>query len=146
MSGDPAGLGAVDPTNPQSWNQYSYVNNNPLSHADPSGREDDGDVEDTSDGGIDDNIEDAEGNINIDLIFNGINQTIYSVDPYGAYSAQMDPWFGHAMGQTVLTNPILSNAAGTMNVVSAEYGVVYSLGASIMVGPPVAALVTGLYH
>ena len=24
-SPDPAGLGAVDPTNPQSWNRYAYV-------------------------------------------------------------------------------------------------------------------------
>ena len=29
-SPDPAGLSAVDPTNPQSWNRYSYVLNNPL--------------------------------------------------------------------------------------------------------------------
>jgi RHS repeat-associated protein len=27
---DPAGLGAVDPTNPQSWNRYAYVTNDPL--------------------------------------------------------------------------------------------------------------------
>jgi len=27
---DPAGLAAVDPTNPQSWNRYAYVLNNPL--------------------------------------------------------------------------------------------------------------------
>jgi len=29
-SPDPAGLAAVDPTNPQSWNRYPYVQNNPL--------------------------------------------------------------------------------------------------------------------
>ena len=34
---DPAGLGAVDPTNPQSWNRYAYVLNNPLSSVDPTG-------------------------------------------------------------------------------------------------------------
>ncbi len=27
---DPAGLAAVDPTNPQTWNRYAYVANNPL--------------------------------------------------------------------------------------------------------------------
>src|ERR1043165_7155751 len=26
---DPTGLGAVDPTNPQTWNRYAYVTNNP---------------------------------------------------------------------------------------------------------------------
>jgi RHS repeat-associated protein len=37
ISPDPAGLGAVDPSNPQSWNRYAYVLNNPLSFADPLG-------------------------------------------------------------------------------------------------------------
>ncbi len=31
---DPAGLAAVDPTNPQTWNRYAYVMNNPLSAVD----------------------------------------------------------------------------------------------------------------
>jgi RHS repeat-associated protein len=34
---DPAGINAVDPTNPQSWNRYAYVLNNPLALIDPSG-------------------------------------------------------------------------------------------------------------
>ncbi len=37
ISPDPAGLGAVDPTNPQSWNRYAYVNNNPSAFIDPTG-------------------------------------------------------------------------------------------------------------
>jgi RHS repeat-associated protein len=37
LSPDPAGLDAVDPTNPQSWNRYAYVTNNPLALTDPSG-------------------------------------------------------------------------------------------------------------
>jgi RHS repeat-associated protein len=37
LTPDPAGLAAVDPTNPQSWNRYAYVVNNPISMADPSG-------------------------------------------------------------------------------------------------------------
>jgi RHS repeat-associated protein len=36
-SPDPAGLGAVDPTNPQSWNRYAYVTNGPLQTVDPTG-------------------------------------------------------------------------------------------------------------
>jgi RHS repeat-associated protein len=37
MTPDPAGLAAVDPFNPQSWNRYSYVVNNPTNLIDPSG-------------------------------------------------------------------------------------------------------------
>jgi RHS repeat-associated protein len=39
MHPDPAGFAAVDPTNPQSWNRYSYVLNNPLMATDPFGLE-----------------------------------------------------------------------------------------------------------
>ncbi len=39
LSPDPAGLGAVDPTNPQTWNRYSYVMNNPLALIDLIGEE-----------------------------------------------------------------------------------------------------------
>jgi len=36
-SPDPAGLDAVDPNNPQSWNRYAYVQNSPLNLIDPLG-------------------------------------------------------------------------------------------------------------
>jgi len=37
MTPDPAGMAAVDPGNPQSWNRYAYVLNNPMSYVDASG-------------------------------------------------------------------------------------------------------------
>jgi len=37
VSPDPAGVAAVSLTNPQSWNRYGYVGNNPLSWVDPLG-------------------------------------------------------------------------------------------------------------
>jgi len=40
-SPDPAGLPAVDPTDPQSWNRYDHVLNHPLVNVDPLGLDDD---------------------------------------------------------------------------------------------------------
>jgi RHS repeat-associated protein len=37
MSPDPAGNSVANPANPQTWNMYSYVTNNPLSMIDPIG-------------------------------------------------------------------------------------------------------------
>jgi RHS repeat-associated protein len=47
VSPDPAGLASVDPTNPQSWNRYAYVVNNPLSLVDPLGLSDCPDLKST---------------------------------------------------------------------------------------------------
>ena len=37
ISPDPAGLSAVDPSDPQTWNRYSYARGNPLGAVDPTG-------------------------------------------------------------------------------------------------------------
>lgn len=37
VSPDPAGMGAVSPANPQTWNRYAYASNNPLATTDPLG-------------------------------------------------------------------------------------------------------------
>jgi RHS repeat-associated protein len=42
LSPDPAGVSAVNPMNPQSWNRYAYVTNNPLALVDPLGLQEDG--------------------------------------------------------------------------------------------------------
>ncbi len=36
-SPDPAGAGAANPADPQTWNQYAYVRNSPLGNTDPAG-------------------------------------------------------------------------------------------------------------
>jgi RHS repeat-associated protein len=41
ISPDPLGVGAVTQTNPQSWNRYAYVLNNPAAFIDPMGLEED---------------------------------------------------------------------------------------------------------
>jgi RHS repeat-associated protein len=40
LSPDPAGLAAVDASDPQTWNRYAYVRNGPLNTTDPSGLHD----------------------------------------------------------------------------------------------------------
>jgi len=37
LTPDPAGLAAVNPMNPQAWNRYAYVGNNPVTYNDPTG-------------------------------------------------------------------------------------------------------------
>jgi RHS repeat-associated protein len=37
ISADPAGIAAVNPSNPQTWNRYPYVANEPLAATDPTG-------------------------------------------------------------------------------------------------------------
>jgi RHS repeat-associated protein len=37
LTPDPAGLAAMDPADPQTWNRYAYVDNDPLALVDPSG-------------------------------------------------------------------------------------------------------------
>jgi RHS repeat-associated protein len=37
LSPDPSGMAAVNPANPQTWNRYGYVANNPLALVDPQG-------------------------------------------------------------------------------------------------------------
>jgi RHS repeat-associated protein len=36
-SPDPAGLAAVNPADPQTWNRYAYVRDSPLGEVDPTG-------------------------------------------------------------------------------------------------------------
>ena len=43
LSPDPAGLDAVNPADPQTWNRYAYVRNSPLNLIDPKGLCDDWD-------------------------------------------------------------------------------------------------------
>ena len=62
---DPSGLSAQDVTNPQSWNLYSYVQNNPIGLIDPTGLEcvwDNGSYDSNDDSSTGDSAVDGSGN------------------------------------------------------------------------------------
>ena len=55
LTPDPAGVAVMDGSNPQTWNRYAYVANNPLSFVDPSGLE----LKGPGQGGCDSNLMDC---------------------------------------------------------------------------------------
>ena len=67
-SPDPAGTAAVNPENPQSWNRYAYVLNNPLALVDPIGLSDCPDLKAT----CGDIFGDPGGAAGVDLFFGQI--------------------------------------------------------------------------
>jgi RHS repeat-associated protein len=108
ISPDPAGRHAANPANPQSWNRYAYVQNNPLALIDPLGLDDQScdmpgedncgdDVFDTEDYGdtaaeiqetddTDDNIDESEAEANSFTFFANSAFLIAGFDDDGAPS------------------------------------------------------------
>jgi RHS repeat-associated protein len=90
MSPDPSQLYFADPSNPQSFNLYSYVQNNPLVNVDPNGldclyAQDSGSVniqagDCTNAGGVDDNGVYVNGTVNSATQDNNGNVVSYSTD------------------------------------------------------------------
>jgi RHS repeat-associated protein len=83
ISPDPAGLAAVDPTNPQTWNRYAYVTNNPLALVDSLGLCDHNELnEDYSYG----TVSDDHANSYCDEIDVYVYGSVDGCDGYGAFS------------------------------------------------------------
>ena len=112
-SPDPAGISAVSTSNPQSWNRYSYVLNNPLSSVDPLGYEcvwDDGsfDAEDDPSTGSVGGCQSAGG-------------TWIELGQLGNWTATKNPQLGALAGQ------IQSGLVGVVAAVGLD-GLVYGTG------------------
>jgi RHS repeat-associated protein len=93
LSPDPAGLAAVDPSNPQTWNRYAYVANNPVSYVDPYGlnrafpgkcNEGQGVCRDEGGGADPSTIDNGNGGTDFSAIGNSSNGCPICTGPYGS--------------------------------------------------------------
>lgn len=88
LTPDPAGLAAADPTNPQSWNRYAYVLNNPVSFVDPLGLDC---ATANGDGSVTTASGDCDAAANNQFYFDGtINPNTAFVDANGDVVAQVN--------------------------------------------------------
>jgi RHS repeat-associated protein len=106
ISPDPAGLNAVDITNPQSWNRYAYALNNPMSYIDPTGLEcvwDDGSYDSSGDPDTGD---------------------VYSCGAQGGTWVEMGQnggWSGQAdAANAALVSSIQNGQIGSVNIIGAD--------------------------
>ncbi len=107
LSPDPGGVAFSDPSNPQSWNLYSYVQNNPLVNVDRDGRDC---VKDNGDGTVSTNTGDC-ANENEDAA----NHEHY-IDCDGCSKSSTGARLDSNTGNLYLTNANGSVIDGTMVV------------------------------
>jgi RHS repeat-associated protein len=138
LTPDPSGLAAADPTNPQSWNRYAYVSNNPLSNIDPLGLDciylnNSGTGLDPN-GGVDTNSNSGECGINggywvdgtatqVTLYNNNNDVSLQGVeaDSQGYLSVSTDAYYTNvtASDQSIYTSMGIDVSTGTTDIIKA---------------------------
>jgi RHS repeat-associated protein len=131
LSPDPAGLNAVDPTNPQTWNRYAYVLNNPLRYTDPSGLEcvwDDGSYDSADDpdtGNADDCSHQGGSWVDPDLFENAMLTNGQWHSNYGDWSSSPN---SNLAQNWVVSTQANGGAAPAVSTIASAVGNIYDFG------------------
>jgi RHS repeat-associated protein len=133
ISPDPAGRGAVMLANPQSWNRYAYVSNNPLSLIDPLGLEDcasDDDDDNNCNGDNDNGSDDNSGSPNTCDAACELQQQISQAEQQDLY-ALPDATCANAVDGGTGTAAVTISANQTLDPGSADLYNAYVPGGSL---------------
>lgn len=128
ISPDPAGVAATDASNPQSWNRYTYLLNNPLSMIDPLGlycQWDDGSYDETGDSSTGTQSQ-CEGQGGSWVPDNGVF-TEYNPDPSQANNTDPFTFYTNGTAYGPAVDAIYDASIGTATLTGYGYYATYGL-------------------
>jgi RHS repeat-associated protein len=129
---DPAGMSAVDPSSPQSWNRYAYVTNSPMTLVDPLGL---CDVEIDGDCGSFVPSDTPQGPVISTIIGAGPLTNLPGISGLGGRPKQPAPPPGYKQCVTKALQEVIAHGEGMDNEPNSGYGTVVQ---GTVVGAPPA--------